>query len=303
MKDNRLIWTAFMTLFWWIGMSGEAWALANRVFVSARTGNDANACASILTPCQTFAGAVLQLNPGAEAIVLDSGGYGAVTITQAVTIEAPPGVLAFIHPSSGDGITINAGASDTVVLRGLVLNVGAGNGITVNAVGVLHVENCVISGFVNGLQFQAGGQLFVKDTIARNNGLDGIAIVSLAGTPKASLDRCRLEGNGSGLAVARGSATIRDSVASGNLVGLVADSSGSSVDLNIENCLVANNTGASGGIVSSHATTTVRVSDTTVTDNVVGVAQLSGGAMLSRSNNTVEGNGTDGTFTGTYIPK
>src|ERR1017187_8746083 len=65
--------------------------LANRVFVSARSGNDANPCNNILTPCQTFAGAVVQLNPGGEAIVLDWGGYGTVTITQAVTIEAPPG--------------------------------------------------------------------------------------------------------------------------------------------------------------------------------------------------------------------
>src|ERR1700686_956347 len=78
--------------------------LVNRVFVSARSGNDANSCGNILTPCQTFAGAVLQLNPGGEAIVLDSGGYGPVTITQSLIIEAPAGVVAFIHPPSGDAI-------------------------------------------------------------------------------------------------------------------------------------------------------------------------------------------------------
>src|ERR1035438_945957 len=55
--------------------SAHAISLSNRVFVSQRSGNDANACNNILTPCQTFAGAVLQLNPGGEAIVLDSGGY------------------------------------------------------------------------------------------------------------------------------------------------------------------------------------------------------------------------------------
>src|SRR5438552_15309841 len=87
-------------------------ALANRVFVSARSGNDANTCDNINAPCQTFAGAVTKLNPGGEAIVLDSGGYGAVSINQALTIEAPPGVLAFVHPSSGNGITVNAGAGD-----------------------------------------------------------------------------------------------------------------------------------------------------------------------------------------------
>ena len=50
--------------------------LANRVFVSARSGNDANACDSVVTPCQTFAGAVLQLNPGGETIVLDPAATG-----------------------------------------------------------------------------------------------------------------------------------------------------------------------------------------------------------------------------------
>ena len=51
-----------------------ALGLANRVFVSTRSGNNANSCDNVNTPCQTFAGAVLQLNPGGEAIVLDSGG-------------------------------------------------------------------------------------------------------------------------------------------------------------------------------------------------------------------------------------
>ena len=44
-----------------------------------------------------------------------------------------------------------------------------GRGITVNTVGVLHTENCVISGFVNGLAYVAstGGKIFIKDTIIR----------------------------------------------------------------------------------------------------------------------------------------
>src|ERR1700757_2337335 len=126
MTSKGQSWTTLMTLLLGICVAREAEGLANRVFVSARSGNNANSCDTIATPCQTFAGAVVQLNPGGEAIVLDSGGYGAVTITQALTIEAPPGVLAFVHPSFGDAVTVNAGASDTVVLRGLVLNGSTG---------------------------------------------------------------------------------------------------------------------------------------------------------------------------------
>src|SRR5664279_799504 len=146
-----------------IGAASPALALANRVFVSARSGNNLNACDNISTPCQTFAGAVTQLNPNGEVIVLDSGGYGPVTITQGVTIEAPAGVTAFIHPPSGDAITVNAGAAN-VTLRGLTLNVGT-NGITVNSVGTLNVENCFITGFSGrGIRMLSGGRLNVKGT-------------------------------------------------------------------------------------------------------------------------------------------
>src|ERR1700687_5345594 len=116
MKALRLC-LALSLVALFIAAASPALGLANRVFVSQRSGNNANSCDNILTPCQTFAGAVLQLNPGGEAIVLDSGGYGPVTITQAVTIEAPAGVLAFIHPPSGDAMTINAGVSDKVIIR------------------------------------------------------------------------------------------------------------------------------------------------------------------------------------------
>src|ERR1022692_2635694 len=171
--------------------------LANRVFVSARSGNDANPCNNILTPCQTFAGAVLQLNPGGDAIVLDSGGYGPVTITQGVTIEAAAGVTAFIHPPSGVAITVNAGSA-TVTLRGLVLNAGTNSGITVNSVGILNVENCLITGFTYyGIDMLSGGLLNVKGTDITACFI-GIYLLNLTGVVQASIDHCHLDGNGYG---------------------------------------------------------------------------------------------------------
>ncbi len=150
MKWNLHIGRVCLALVPFLTISTPASAiLANRVFVSQRSGNDANACNNVNTPCQTFAGAVVQLNPGGEAIVLDSGGYGPVTISQSVIIEAPPGVLAFIHPPSGTAVTVNA-AGATVVLRGLTIDgAGAttGGGVNVVAVSALHLENCVITGF------------------------------------------------------------------------------------------------------------------------------------------------------------
>ncbi len=290
-----------------LATSSVAHALVNRVFVSARSGNNANSCDNVNTPCQTLAGAVLQLNPGGEAIVLDSGGYGLVTITQSVIIEAPPGVLAFIHPPSGQhAITVNAPGA-TVVLRGLTL-VGAGqttgNGIYVLAVAALHVENFVITGFAgatgahgNGISFASVGQLFVKDTIVRGNGGAGILLSSNPGN--ASVDHCRLEQNKFGLVASSsaGSArvAIKDSVVSGNLRGFQADGAGGEV--NAEGCLIADN--SVYGLATFGGT--IRVSNCTITGSDIGLF-TSGGALLSRSNNTVQGNTTKGSFTGTFLP-
>src|SRR5215831_15673741 len=126
--------------------STDAYALSNRTFVSG-TGSDANPC-SLAAPCRSFAGALLQTSAGGEIAVLDTAGYGAATITQAVSIVNEEGVEAGITVTSGDGITINAGATDVVNLRGLTL-VGAGgsNGVTFNSGAALNIQNCVIRGF------------------------------------------------------------------------------------------------------------------------------------------------------------
>lgn len=285
-------------------------ALANRVFVSARSGNDANSCDNILTPCKTFAGAVTQVAAGGEVIVLDSGGYGPVTISKALKIEAPPGIVAFIHPPSGHAIEIVTGAADVVTLRGLVLSVGASNGILVLLVGELHVENCVIDGFGTGIEFVSPGKLYVVDTVVRNSTGPGIDLVP-PGVAVAAIERCRLEKNVDGLSVgafgeAAARASIKDSFVVGQSnVGLRADTGtgGGTSELNIENCLVANN---DTGIFSfaSTGTAVVRVSNSTVTDNgSFGVNTSLGGQLLTRSNNSIEGNGTDGSFTGTFTAK
>src|SRR5437588_3023774 len=102
---------------------------AQRSFVSANHGNDANPCTATL-PCRNFAAAITQTAAGGEVIALDSGGYGPVNIGSSISLIAPPGVYAGITAFSGDAITIAAGASDVVTLRGLTLNgLGGHNGV------------------------------------------------------------------------------------------------------------------------------------------------------------------------------
>jgi hypothetical protein len=146
---------------------------AQRTFV-ASYGSDGNAC-SLAAPCRGFAAAITHTDPGGEIIVLDSAGYGTVTIDKSVSIIAPPGVYAGVSVFSGDGITIN-GAGVEVVLRGLTINgQGGDDGIFYTLGAKLHVENCVIAGMAgDGVVIGFGGNVSITDTIVRNNGDNGI---------------------------------------------------------------------------------------------------------------------------------
>jgi hypothetical protein len=294
-----------------LASASPALALANRVFVSARSGNNANSCDNIATPCQTFAGAVTQLNPDGEVIVLDSGGYGPVTITQGVTIEAPAGVTAFVHPPSGDAITVNAGTA-TVTLRGLTLNVGTINGITVFAVGTLNVENCFITGFTNaGIQMNSAGRLNVKGTDVKAGGV-GILLVNVAGVVQASIDHCHLDGNGDGFLAETTSpggstTTVSHSTANNNSgSGWRCGFSSTGKDvLNLEFCTGSENGGDGLFGDSNNALSVARYSNCVFANNgILGVERVGAGAVETRGNNTITGNffGPTSGVIGTFSP-
>lgn len=286
-----------------IAPATPALGLANRVFVSARSGNDANSCDDVNTPCQTFAGAVLQVVADGAVIVLDSGGYGPVTITKGVTIEAR-GVTAFIHPPSGDAITVNAGSS-TVTLRGLtLLNVAPGNGITVNSAGTLNVENCFMTGFSQyGIQMLSGGRLNVKETDIQAF-FAGVALTNATGVAQVSMDHCHLSGNTYGYIAqstfpGSSSTTATFTVANNNFyAGWVCGNGTSGKDvLNLEFCAGSENriNGLAGN--STNAQSVVRYSNCVFADNgVYGVARNAAETLESRGNNTITGNGTAPTF-------
>src|SRR6266550_310055 len=93
---------------------------ANRVFVKS-TGVDTGTC-PITAPCRSFSYGMTQVSAEGEVIALDTAGYGTFTISQSVSVFAAPGATAFIAVAGGaTGISINAGASDSVILRGLAL--------------------------------------------------------------------------------------------------------------------------------------------------------------------------------------
>src|SRR5437762_9631146 len=151
-------------------------AQATRTWVSG-VGDDANPC-SRTAPCKTFAGAISKTAGGGEINCLDPGGFGGVTITKSITISCEAGT-AGVLVSGTPGITVNAGPSDQVTLRGLDINgLGTGtNGINFIAGKALLVDNCVIYEFAtNGINVALGAaaSVDVKDTRINNIGGAGI---------------------------------------------------------------------------------------------------------------------------------
>jgi hypothetical protein len=291
---------ALLAVFAVVGVLFPASAHAGtqrKVFLGLN-GNDLNDCSKPATPCASFVGAMAQVNAGGEILVQDTGAYGPLNITQSLSINSAAGVVAFTCCQ----VSVNV-AGGKVVLRGLTIDGdgAAQNGINVVAVGLLYVEKCIITGFSgssqtagNGLFFGTSSTpsaLFVTDTIVRNNGNVGIWVApgSLA---FALVDHCRIEGNmGDGLdAASHALVTISNSIVSWNNRGLFARGG-----INVENCVsTANTTG-----IAADSTGVVTVSSSNVTLNGTGILATGGGSVLSRSNNTLYNNTTDGSFTGT----
>jgi hypothetical protein len=273
-----------------------------RTFVSAQHGSDTNPC-SLASPCRTFAAAISVTASGGEVIALDSGGYGPFTVSKAVSVEVPGGVYAGISAPSGDGIDVSAGGSDVVVLRGLTINSpnGSGTGINFTSGAVLHVENCVVSGFIGGgIAAQApGSTTFVDDTISRDN---GTGIFCLKGT--VSIDHSRFENiAGDGVDVDGADVTVRESVSSGNTAdGFYVTSSGSASSvLNVYQCMASHNGGNGLSSVSGSSSVKARVANSSMSENSLhGLLAGSGTTFQSLGDNFVEGNGasnTSGTIT------
>jgi hypothetical protein len=163
-----------------------------RVFLGG-TGDDANDCSQIETPCRSLQAAVNQCPVNGEVIVISSGGFGSANITKSLTVDAAPGVLAFNARSIGVSIAPTA----TVTLRHLVLNGVFGDLVGVDFVngGTLNIENCDISGYAHYGVFQlaAGSSLRVKDSSIHDtlNGIYG-APPSGPGTKTITLSHCHL---------------------------------------------------------------------------------------------------------------
>lgn len=231
-----------------------AQAQATRTWVSG-VGDDANPC-SRTAPCKTFAGAIAKTAAGGEINALDPGGFGAVTITKAITLDGGAGQVASVLVSGTDGIVINASTSDNVILRNLSLNgVGSGlNGINLLQAQSLRLQNVKIDRFT-----QAGIRLAPSNTAAVqviNATVTNCAIgLSASTATTVSVDRSQfMFGSTSGVSASASGALVQmsNSIVFGNALGLSTSNSGVINSYGNNQTLGNTSNGSFSGTVSSN---------------------------------------------------
>jgi hypothetical protein len=297
-----------------LAFSLTASAQSDRVYVSAlnNQNGDTSGTGTLSSPYRTIKKGVDEVAAGGEVIVLNDGEYqhasNEISITKSVSIFAPVGVNATVKVTSStqNAITVNAGTSDKVFLRGLTLFTASSGhtGIKATAVGTLQVENCVIAGFIySGIDVEtsASSKLFVRDSEIRGQTTTGkgIDLSTTSGTVTAYVDRTRLEKNTlAGVYIGENvRADVRHSLVTGSDVGLHVSAASGASQLTVDNCQVTANT---TGVKSEGAVATARVSNSTITRNDTGWTTASSGTLLTRSNNTLTANVADGSTSGTY---
>jgi hypothetical protein len=297
-----------------------AHAQATRTWVSG-VGDDANPC-SRTAPCKTFAGAISKTAAGGEINCLDPAGFGAVTINKSLVISCPyteGGVLA-----AGNGIVVNAGPSDIVVLRGLdIFGVNPpANGVRFIAGGALHIEDSTIRRFnaANsfGISFQpSGASVLTLDNVtvtSNGNGATGGGILIQptggSGSARALLTNVHVNGNANdgirvdstGNTAAAGIlVTIDGSTMSNNTNGLIVFTPASTANARVmlTNSTVSGNSGV--GVLATGGTASARVGNTTITFNGTGVAIGAPALVQTYGNNRLNGNTNDGVFSSPAI--
>jgi len=286
-------------------------AQATRTWVSG-VGDDANPC-SRTAPCKTFAGAISKTAAAGEINCLDSGGYGALTITKSIAIKCD-GVEAGVLVSGTNGFVVSAASTDVVWISGLDFE-GLGptalslDGIKILTAASVGVENCTIRGFGstngtdgNGIFLNNTGttKLLVDDTVIADNANVGIEVKPQAGAfATAEISNTRAADNTTGF---RANGTLNSgginmdiyhSVAYGNAgAGINATSGTGPAQVMVHDSTSSHN---GTGLVTGGSTGTIRVGYSSITGNSTSFSSAAGQpfGVNSYGNNQIDGNTTN----------
>ena len=316
---KRLTLTCAMFFTFGVLYCAPAAAQATRTWVSG-VGDDANPC-SRTAPCKTFAGAISKTADGGEINCIDAGGFGAVTIVKAITIDCV-NVLAGVVVAGTNGIVINAPINAAVNIRGVdfmgTITVPGLNGIRVIGAGSVVIDRVRIVEFTGGTPNGIGVLLnptvgalrvMIVDSVISNNTNGGVLVNPGAAVPVSLVIRnTKILGNGGaavGLTTAGGgtvlTATVTDSELSGsgvaNSSGVIAKAVTGTAVVTVTGSTINDN--ALFGASANGAGATVRVGGSLITGNATGINAVNSGQAISLTGNSLVGNTTPGAFTST----
>jgi hypothetical protein len=282
-----------------LSLGGASAQAQTRTWVSG-TGDDLNPC-SRTAPCKTFAGAISKTAASGEINCLDPGGFGVVTITKAINIICV-GVIGGVLGAGTNGITVNAGATDQVTLRGLDIDgVGTGiNGIRFLAGKALIVDNVNIYGFTGDgihVALTAAASVNVRDAVINNVGGDGIKIASTVGGASLAADHVNISRTANGIEVAAGGVgTVSNSSITGNGSGVLSSAGGAI--LNVSNTVFANNNFGANASVSG---ATIGLDNCDLFANNTAVNGVAGSTFNSANNNKFNSNASNGASVSAFM--
>jgi hypothetical protein len=288
-------------------------AQATRTWVSG-VGDDVNPC-SRTAPCKTFAGAISKTATCGEINVLDSAGYGTVTITKSITINGEGAHASILNGGNVNGIVVNIQANvndlcNTVILRHLSIN-GVPTGGLFGLNGIrdltaiahsLHIEHVDITNQQRGILVDtnnAGTKVFMKDVDVRHTTVHGIDIHPAGGqtvtlsmhdvrSRQSAGDGIRYENNAKG--------TVTESQFQQNSANGV-NIFGSSVSMTFIDTDISNN--GQTGLVNAAGSTTF-IDGCSFFGNGNGGINNTGSVMNGFGNNSF-GNNTGGDVIGTPV--
>jgi hypothetical protein len=304
MKKTGLPLIAFGLLVGFSLPTTSAQAQATRTWVSG-VGDDVNPC-SRTAPCKTFAGAISKTAAGGEIDCLDPGGFGAVTIGKSLTIDCT-GVTGGILAAGVNGVIVNGGASDKIVLRNLVIqgsiSVNTGiNGIRYLGGSELHLDRVVVQGFTTlcvdvststAVNLYVNHSYFTECPTAINLLSSNVSFVI------AHIDNSYFLGmSANGVAAAAGNAiaNISNSVFA-NILGNAVSASASTSRVDVNNSVFSNNSTAMSAVSGA----ILRTVTNTLYDNTTGIS-ANGASWQTAGDNKVAGGTTTSIGTSTAIP-
>jgi hypothetical protein len=190
------------------------------------TGADSAGCGPAANPCRTFQYAHDIVDPNGEIRVRDSGGYQKLVITKSIAIINDGAGVAGVSAISNaeNAITVAAGPTDRVLIKGLTINGGGqgGGGIVASSFGNLTVTDCVVTGFGSSagiaITSSASVTFTISDSVITGNAV-GFSFSPTSMTPpsppaKGLLLRVDLSGNNTNLSINAPTTTglfVRDS--------------------------------------------------------------------------------------------